>query len=286
MTIGIYGSRRQEDNKEALATFFAVLAAHSVKIVMHRHLYDSLAQFIPDVNRWVDSVVDSSDFSADVALSFGGDGTFLRTAMWVGDKEIPILGVNTGHLGYLTSAYIDDLPAIAAELLSGRYHLDCRSLIHVKGANISTWPYALNEVVVNKYDTSSIVTTDAEINGQPLASYRSDGLIVATPTGSTAYNLSAGGPVIQPTAPVWVMSPIAAHSLSMRPLVVSDDSVIDLTVSSRATGFRLTIDGRTGTLPVGSRIRLVRAPFRTRVICREGYEFPVPLRTKLFWGMK
>lgn len=283
MRIGIYGSRRQHDSKEALVTFIGALLNKGVDIVMHKKLYDSLSDSLVD-NADIE-VADSSDFYADVVLSFGGDGTFLRTAMWVGSKEIPILGINTGHLGYLTTARAEDLGDVINELLDGNYTVEERSLLRVVSPALDTWPYALNEVVVNKHDTSSMVEIDTSINGKPLASYRADGLIIATPTGSTAYNLSVGGPVVQPSAPVWVLSPIAAHSLSMRPLVVSDDSDIVFSVTSRASEFRLTLDGRTGTFPIGTTIKLCRAPFMVRVICRDGYEFPHALRTKLFWGI-
>lgn len=285
MTIAIYGSRRQDDNKEAIAAFIGYFRSRGVRVLMHNHLYTTLMQLMPEAMGQVERVFEDVEFMADAVVSFGGDGTFLRTAMWVGDKEIPILGVNTGHLGYLTTARIDDLPDVADELMQGRYSVEDRSVIEVVSPKLKTWPFALNEVVVNKYETSSMVVCDTVVNHRPLASYRADGLIVSTPTGSTAYSLSVGGPLIQPSVPVWVLSPIAAHSLSMRPLVVRDDSHIAVTVDSRATGFRLTLDGRTGTLPVGATVELRRAAFCIKVICREGYEFPTALRTKLCWGM-
>lgn len=285
MTIAIYGSRSQDDNKEAIAAFIEFLHSRGVKVIVHNHFYTTLMQLIPESMGQVGRVFEDVEFSADVAVSFGGDGTFLRTAMWVGSKEIPILGVNTGHLGYLTTARIDDLDDVARELMQGRYTVEHRSVIEVVSPRLRTWPFALNEVVVNKYETSSMVRCDTMVDGRPLASYRADGLIVSTPTGSTAYSLSVGGPLIQPSVPVWVLSPIAAHSLSLRPLVVSDDQQISVTVDSRATGFRLTLDGRTGTLPVGTTVELRKAPFCVNVICREGYEFPTALRTKLCWGV-
>ena len=285
MTIAIYGSRQQEPNKEAIAAFIGFFRGRGVRVLMHNHLYTTLMQLIPEAMGQVERVMEEMPFSADVAVSFGGDGTFLRTAMWVGASEIPILGVNTGHLGYLTTARVDDLDNVAHELMEGRYTVEPRSVIEVVSPHLRTWPFALNEVVVNKYETSSMVVCDTTVNSRPLASYRADGLIVSTPTGSTAYSLSVGGPLIQPSVPVWVLSPIAAHSLSMRPLVVGDDSHIAITVDSRATGFRLTLDGRTGTVPVGATVELRKAPFCVKVICREGYEFPTALRTKLCWGM-
>ncbi len=285
MTIAIYGSRSQDENKAAIAAFIGFFRSRGVDVLMHHRLYTTLMEMIPEAMEGVERVFDGLDFSADVVVSFGGDGTFLRSAMWVGDKGIPILGVNTGHLGYLTTARVADLADVAEELMQDRYFVERRSLIEVVSPRLRTWPYALNEVVVNKYETSSMVLCDTQIDGRPLASYRADGLIVSTPTGSTAYSLSVGGPLIQPSVPVWVLSPIAAHSLSLRPLVVSDDQHISITVDSRASGFRLTLDGRTGTFPVGTTVELRKASFCVNVICREGYEFPTALRTKLCWGV-
>lgn len=285
MIIAIYGSRRQDDNAQQIFSFLDTLAYKGVEIIMHCRLFDSLQSLLPGLAKMVTRVADTPDFHADIVVSFGGDGTFLRTAMWVADKEIPILGVNTGHLGYLTTACVSDLPDVAREILSGDYGIERRSLLHVSEPELYTWPYALNEVVVNKYDTASVINAETCINGKQLADYRADGLIVATPTGSTAYNLSVGGPVLQPTAPVLAVSPIAAHTLTMRPLVVSDDSHIEIKVESRASGFRITLDGRTGTLPVGSVIKVRKAPFRVLLICRKGYEFPETLRNKLSWGV-
>lgn len=285
MIVAIYGSRRQEENIDAIQKFFETLEANGVEIIMHRNLYNSLLQLMPTALQYVRRVVDNDYFEADVAVSFGGDGTFLRTAMWVGEKEIPIVGVNTGHLGFLTTAQVSELQDVANDILTENYMIEPRQVIEVVSPRVSTWPFALNEVVVSKYDTSSMVVADTSINGRQLASYRADGLIIATPTGSTAYNLSVGGPILQPLTPVWVVSPISPHSLSMRPLVIANNAEVEIKVNSRATGFRLTLDGRTGALPVGSVIKLRLAPFRIHLICRKGHEFPIPLRNKLFWGV-
>lgn len=285
MKIAIYGSRRQEPNKALLADFFDTMRANDVQLLMHWRLYEALSIIMPDKLDGIECVSDRGLTPVDLVISLGGDGTFLRTAMWVGSRGIPILGVNTGHLGYLTTAPVTDLPAVAKDILNKNYHVERRSLLHVCSPHLPTWPYALNEVVVSKYDTASMVTVDTDINGRPLASYRADGLIIATPTGSTAYNLSVGGPVLQPSAPVWVLSPVAAHSLGMRPLVLSDDTTITLKVDSRAQGFSLSLDGRMVPLPVNTTVVLRRAAFDVPLVCRDGYEFPSALRSKLFWGV-
>lgn len=287
MTIAIYGSRQQEPYAGQIGDFLTALRHKGIDVVMHRKVYSVLARLVPASLGAVCRVVDNGDFDADMAMSFGGDGTFLRTAMWVGTKGFPILGVNTGHLGYLSSASVEELPHILPELLAGDFDIECRSQIEVsvKGECFSPqyWQFALNEVTFTKDDSTSIITADTRINGRDLASYRADGLIVATPTGSTAYNLSVGGPVVQPVAPVWVISPIAAHSLGLRPLVVSDDSELEVTVHARGQDFRLSLDGRYRMLPVGTSVCLRRAPFVTRIIMRRTHAFPAALREKLNW---
>ncbi|MDE5923020.1 MAG: NAD(+)/NADH kinase, partial [Muribaculum sp.] len=218
----------------------------------------------------------------------GGDGTFLLTAQWVGDMQIPILGINTGHLGYLAATHMKDADEWIERLLKGDYDIETRTLIEVEAdchLAEEIWPYALNEVAVLKQDTSSMIEMKARINGSPLAVYLADGLIVSTPTGSTGYNLSVGGPILEPSAPVWAVSPIAAHSLTMRPLVVRDDSVIAITTCSRSGAYRLSLDGRFLSLPTESTVTLRKAPFATRVIKRPGHHFTDTLRDKLMWGL-
>lgn len=267
-----------------LSSFFDTLAQAGVEIVMHRKIYDVLVHLMPKHLSCVRKVVSTPDFTADVAISIGGDGTFLRTAMWVGSKQIPILGVNAGHLGYLSGAGVDELPQVARELISGDFRCEKRSLLQVTSPVVPIWPYALNEAALTKEDTSSMVIAEAYINKDKLASYRSDGLIIATPTGSTAYNLSVGGPIVAPSAPVWVLSPIAAHSLGMRPLVVGDNSEIGVTVQGRAANFRLSLDGRACTLPIGTKVTLHKAPFGINVVVRPGHNFTKALREKLHWN--
>lgn len=284
MTIAIYGSRQLQAYAEPLGQFLEMLASAGVEAVMHRKLYDVLIHAMPLRMAAVRKVVSTPDFSADVAVSIGGDGTFLRTAIWVADKQIPILGINAGHLGYLSAADITELPALAPVLLGGEYATESRSLIEVSAPGLATWPYALNEVAVSKEENASMIVARTQINGQPLADYRADGLLISTPTGSTAYNLSVGGPIIQPAAPVWAIAPVAAHSLGMRPLVVSDDSEITVTVDGRAHTCRLSLDGRTASLPIGTRISLRKAPFSIRLVSLPGRTFAQRLRDKLHWS--
>lgn len=284
MKIAVYGSRRQENYVEPLSAFFDALARAGADVVMHRKLYDCLSHLMLPRLGAVRRVVSGPDFDAGVAISIGGDGTFLRTAMWVGDKQIPILGVNTGHLGFLSSATTEMLPRVPEIIMSGDYRISSRSLLQVTEPAVGPWPYALNEVAVMKEENASMISATTDINGAFLADYRADGLIVSTPTGSTAYNLSVGGPVLQPSAPVWSLAPIAAHSLGMRPLVVSDTAEVDIRVEGRARSFRLALDGRACTLPIGSTVKLRKAPFDMRIIELNGRTFASTLREKLHWN--
>lgn len=284
MRIAIYGSKRQQPYLDRIAAFLDILGRRGDTVVMHPKFYKYISELISLPAGMPAQVTDTADFDADVAVSFGGDGSFLRTAAWVAHREIPIVGVNTGHLGFLASCGIDEVAALPAMLESGDYSVRSHSLIEVVEPRVHGWPFALNEVTVTKGEGASIVNVDARIDGVQLAVYRADGLIVATPTGSTAYNLSVGGPIVHPSAPVFILSPIAAHSLSMRPFVIDDSDVLTLECESRYPTFRVTLDGRVTDLPQGTRVVLAKAPFVTKAVVLPGHNFEQTLREKLSWG--
>lgn len=286
MRIAVYGSRRQDNYLPEIEAFMKRLAQMGVEVVMHPKLYKYLQAVMLPALAAVRRVTDSSDFTADAAVSIGGDGTFLRTAMWVSRSDIPILGVNTGHLGYMTALSVDRLSEVPELIMSGTLSYERRGLIEVVSPEIKTWPFALNEVTISKDDSASMIDAMTYLDGIHLADYCADGLIIATPTGSTAYNLSVGGPVIQPQTRVWVISPIAAHTLTMRPLVISDSSSLSILPQARAEHFRLTLDGRSVSLPVGTEIHLRRADFDVKVLHLPGSSFIETLRNKLHWGIE
>ena len=245
MKIAIYGNSYQEDYLNHLYDFLEALSRLGIKVEIESKFYNYLKQSLSDEIP-ADGVIIGNDFQADMAISIGGDGTFLRTARWVGNKQIPILGINTGHLGYLADITVDEMTAAIDDLKNGLYKVEARSLIEVTSTRkeaIVDWNYALNEVAVVKQDTSSMISVETMVDDVELATYKGDGLIVATPTGSTGYNLSVGGPIVEPTAPNWIISPIAAHALTMRPLVVSDSRELTSTTTSRATNYRVSLDG-------------------------------------------
>jgi len=287
MRIAIYGSRRQQEAAPTVARFLETLHSKGVETVMHRKLYRHLLEVIPESLTNVGTVTETTRFTADMAVSLGGDGTFLRTAMWVADKQIPIVGVNTGHLGYLTSLTIDQLPALLDMVASDRFRIERRSLIHLDAPFLGEhfYPYALNEFALTREDTASMISARVSVDGVDLGDYRADGILVCTSTGSTAYNLSVGGPIVQPTVDVHVIAPVAAHSLAMRPLVVDGSAEIAIVPSGRGNRVRLALDGRSADVDMGTRICLSKAPFKVLVMQLADHTFADALRQKLHWGI-
>lgn len=230
----------------------------------------------------------NNPFTADLAISLGGDGTFLRTAAFIGNRGIPILGINTGHLGFLADVSPERISeALEAIYNNGQNVVESHSVIAVSCNSdhpLRTFPYALNEVALLKHDNSSLINIRTEINGDLLADYIADGLIVSTPTGSTAYALSVGGPIIAPDSDAFCIAPVAPHSLNVRPFVVKDDVDIRLTVKSRSHRYLLSIDGRSESLSETIEIHLRRARHTVGVVKVEHLKFFDTLRDKMLWG--
>ena len=285
MRIAIFGNNYQDRHLTDIGKLFACLRRKGVEISVERNFYSYLSALLPDIQTV--EIIDSADFTADMAISIGGDGTFLRTAARVGRKQIPIVGINTGHLGYLAEISIGEFEEMLDEFAAGKYSIEQRSLIEAIAADGIALPgrFALNEVAIQKNASTSMLQMDTTVNGNRLTSYLGDGLIVATPTGSTAYNLSVGGPILHPASSSFVVSPIAAHSLTMRPLVIPDNMEVAITtVSDRSKSFRISIDGVSASLPTGTEIRLHKAPFPIRLLQRNNHDFARILRNKLMWG--
>lgn len=230
------------------------------------------------------------DVSADVdmVISMGGDGTFLRAAERVGSLGIPIVGINTGHLGFLADVQTDEIEAFLSSVHRGDYSVRSRSVLRVEvsspAASAAKVSYALNEVAVTKHDSASMIGIHTYVNGEALTTYHGDGLLVATPTGSTAYSLSAGGPIIHPQSSVMLLTAVAPHSLNMRPIIISDDSTVELVVDSRSGRFLIAIDGTSRSVEAGTRILLSKAPYRINVVKQTGSTWFSTLRQKMMWG--
>lgn len=229
-----------------------------------------------------------SDFKAqhiDFAISLGGDGTFLKAAHCIGDTGIPIIGINTGRLGFLADVSTNEIEHFFAQLHEGCYTVRERSLLQLILNDDYTHPqYALNEITVSKHDSSSMIAVHTTADGAHLATYMGDGLLIATPTGSTAYSLSAGGPIIYPQADVFVLTAVAPHSLNVRPFVIADDKTLHLDIESRNGSFLVAVDGISHSYPEHTTLTLSKAPYTIRVVKQDGSTFFHTLQKKMMWG--
>lgn len=231
--------------------------------------------------------INDDTFQADLALSIGGDGTFLNTAARIGRKPIPILGINTGRLGFLADVAKEELVESLTDVLNNKYTVEKRCLLRVDtldGIRLDS-PYALNDVTVSKQDTNSMIIVNASANGELINSYQADGLIVATPTGSTAYSMSVGGPIVAPSANNFILSPVSSHSLTVRPLIVPDEWTIELQIESRSNSYLISIDGRSKVLDQRTKLRVRKADYAIQVLKPLNHTFFSTLRNKLLWGV-
>lgn len=281
--IAIYGSRRQPDYLQDLPRLFKFLNDSGFRV----YIQNRFAEYLENNGVDLDQSVPSEHIPPEVSLvlSLGGDGTFLRAARWIGKREIPILGVNTGHLGFLSSCGLSEAEEMIKEVCRGNIRIEKRMVIEVSSDAIPSekWKYALNEIALMRYG-SSMLSVNATIDQSFLAEYRGDGLIVTTPTGSTAYSLSAGGPIIEPTIDCMCLCPVAPHTLTLRPLVVGADSEIILNPESRSSNFILTIDDQSFVLPAKGTFTVRKADFSVLLIRKKDDGFPTILRQKLLWS--
>ena len=248
-----------------------------------------------------------NNFSGDIAISLGGDGTLLTTANRIGNRQIPILGINLGRLGFLTDVQAHELDNLDDIIFNKKYKVDdrmvlCAEIVHnaqcttnglelkrkihnaQSAQKFSTTEFSLNEIAVLKQDLSSMISIDVTLNDEPLHTYQADGLLVSTPTGSTAYSLSVGGPIMMPETNNLIIAPVASHSLNVRPLIIPDNWKIDLKISSRSHSYLASIDGRSITMPDTATISISKADYTVRIIRLEGHSFLNTLKTKLMWG--
>jgi NAD+ kinase len=220
-------------------------------------------------------------------MSIGGDGTLLDAVAQVGSYQVPIVGINAGRLGFLATIAEDHIDRAIEDLLANRYTIDERALIRIDGKKelFGGVQFGLNEVTVLKADVSSMITVHTYINGEYLNSYWADGLIVSTPTGSTGYNLSCGGPLVLPQSANFVITPVSPHNLTVRPMVVSDRSIVTLEVECRANTALVSVDSRSEVIETGTPLIVRKESFSAKLVKFEGYNFFDTLRQKLNWGL-
>ncbi len=285
MKFAIFGNTYQASKSAYAAHLFELLAQRGADICVcrdfHRFLTADMHLHLPNVE-----LFEGRDFTADMVISIGGDGTFLKAASRVGDKGIPILGINTGRLGFLADISPDEMEITLDEIYLNKYIVEARSVLQLQCDNprLQREPFALNEIAVLKHDSSSMITIHTAINGAPLTTYQADGLVIATPTGSTAYSLSVGGPIIVPHSNSVVITPVAPHSLNVRPIVICDDWQITLSVESRSHNFLVAVDGRSESCREHTQLHICKAPYAIRVVKRPGHIFFDTLRQKMMWG--
>ena len=222
----------------------------------------------------------------DYVISMGGDGTFLEAANKVGDREIPILGVNMGRLGFLADVLPSEIETTLDHVLRGDHIIEDHTVIKLEtnGETVECNPFALNDIAVLKRDSASMISIRAYVNGDFLVNYQADGLIIATPTGSTAYSLSNGGPIIVPQSGSLCITPVAPHSLNIRPIVINDTGVIELEVESRSHNFLVAVDGRSLKMAEGTRLTIRKAPYTVKIIKLKNRRYFSTLHEKLMWG--
>lgn len=281
----IFGNEYSPNGAGTVIGIFNALRHHNAEYYVDRPYYDYLTGILHlDIDPT--GVFDGYDFDVDFAISLGGDGTFLRAASRVGKKNVPVLGVNMGHLGFLADIAPDEAEAAINDIFEGKYRFVERSVIEASTENepFRGNPYALNEVAVLKRDIASMIMIRATINGEYLTTYQADGLIVSTPTGSTAYSLSNGGPIMVPSTDVLCLTPVAPHSLNVRPIVINDNVTVELEVESRSHNFLIAVDGRSEKMQEGTKVTIRKAPFVIRIVKRLSKQYYKNLRDKMGWG--
>jgi NAD+ kinase len=296
MTIAVFGNAMKSQTLAEVRRILEFMTQEGVHVLLSQELRQELdlREYPGFPENWDSDRQPENVYGEpiDFALSVGGDGTFLTSAAAIGNKNIPILGVNCGHLGFLADVQTQDLNDILQKLVEGEYTIEQRSLLTVTvfdkdgllRTDLVMAPNALNEIAILKQGLTNMLSIETTVNGELLHTYHSDGLVISTPTGSTAYNLSIGGPLMVPQNRGIILTPIAPHSLTVKPIVVPDDWKFDLRVSSRYDTYMVSVDGRSQSLGTEMRLHVEKAPYTIKVVQIGDNSFLKSLRTKLNWG--
>lgn len=286
--IAIYGRTTDDNTSEYIQILFSKLAEYQSELFIHESLFNFIQKKL-QLPKNIKTYTSHKDIigKVDCMLSLGGDGTFLEALTFIQDSGIPILGINTGRLGFLANVAKTEINEAIKALFEKKFSIQKRSMICVSEPKnlFADINYGLNEVTIMKKDTSAMITIHAYINGNFLNSYFADGLIIATPTGSTAYSLSCGGPLIMPGSENFVITPIAPHNLNVRPFVISDNNVITLKVEGRNKNFLVSLDSRTQTIDSSIELTIKKADSYLHLIQLENQNFFDTMRKKLSWGL-
>lgn len=285
MKIALYGQYLHENAIDTVSQVLQELQSRDCDIFIEEAFYNLLTPVIENLSFKTFTVLDS-DYK--FLISIGGDGTILRAVSFIGALAIPVIGINTGRLGFLATVLKEEVPQAIAMLFAQKFTLSTRSLITCtsshKENHLPPDNFALNEVTVSRMNTTSMIQIETHLNDQLLTSYWADGLIISTPTGSTGYSLSCGGPVIAPQTGVFIITPIAPHNLNARPLVIPDDTVITIKVKGREDSFLASLDNRIASYPDETVLTLKKATFAICLVELDQVNFIDTIRHKLLWG--
>ena len=288
MKVAIFGRFFNENSEASANVLLDFLFKKNIDVYIEKDFYKLLKSEGCLKSNHDIKTYETLDVSFNLLISIGGDGTILRAITYVQDLGIPIIGINTGRLGFLATIQVNDIENAIQNIIDGKYKISERSLLSIEttpeNANITSLNFALNEITVSRKNTTSMITVETHLDDEYLTSYWSDGLIVSTPTGSTGYSLSCGGPVITPGTNSFVLTPIAPHNLSARPLVIPDTTEIQLRVSGREEQHLVSLDSRIATLDNGTLIKIKKASFKIKMIDLLNESFLITLRKKLLWG--
>jgi len=289
MKVAIFGRFYNKTTSASVETLFQYLLKKNIDTYIESHFFEIISDNSPNIKNFNSfKTFDKLDASFDLLVSVGGDGTILRAITFVKNIDIPIIGVNTGRLGFLATIHVNMIEKAMQSIIDGKYKISERSLLSVETTpenhQIKSLNFALNEIAVSRKNTTSMITVETYLDGEYLTSYWSDGLIISTPTGSTGYSLSCGGPVITPSTTSFALTPIAPHNLSARPLIIPDSTEIHLRVDGREEQHLVSLDSRIATLDNGTLIKIKKADFKIKMIDLFDESFLDTLRKKLLWG--
>ncbi len=298
--VAIYGYYRSDKSFTYLLLLLDILLKHKVEIIFQKEFYDKLLKHQTFIHGHSDYLLKSYPVfktfnnyedlpdNTKIFFTYGGDGTILRALTYIRDKGIPIFGINAGRLGFLATVQKEQLEKAVNAYFKGQYTISERNLVAIETKPevpaLKDMNFALNELVVNRKNTTAMITVDTYLDDEYLSTYWADGLIIATPTGSTAYSLSCGGPIVVPESMNFILNPIAPHNLTVRPLVVPNEHIIKLKVSSREPEFLISLDSRVYSLPIDTEITAYTAPFVIKLIQFKENSFIKTLQKKLLWG--
>jgi len=289
MTIAIFGRKPEEKDLPSIEELLLKLEKHNINILIHKGYYEILKQKLNHLPQNIGTYSTNKQLkkNVDFMLSIGGDGTFLQAVSFIRRTDIPIAGINIGRLGFLAHISKNEISDAVDAIVNGQYTLESRTLLEFEMENnpFGDLNFALNEITLQKTDSASMITIHVFANNELVNSYWADGLIIATPTGSTAYSLSAGGPIVVPQAENFIITPLAPHNLTVRPLILPDNLILNLKIEGRDSNHLVALDYKSKTIGNNLSFTIKKATFKIKILKLQNHSFFSTLRSKLMWGI-